>query len=129
MNKKSKTNNFLQKVGKLLRGNSKKNTAMKAKIVKKASKSIKAKAIRKIKVKAKIKTAKQRMKHAVKVRIMHRKHAAARRHAHIRVVKTVSVQVRPIVKKEIMMPEPWSRVEKFKKVKKENDWGYGGTSP
>ena len=41
-----------------------------------------------------------------------------------KIVKHVRVYAKATIRKEILMPEPWSRVEKYKKVKKEGAYGY-----
>ena len=59
-----------------------------------------------------------------KARLSSRKPRMVRRRIKVSVVRHVRVMTRPVIKKEIMMPEAWSRVEKYKKVKKDA-WGYG----
>ena len=39
------------------------------------------------------------------------------------VVARVRVYARPVTRREVMMPAPWSRVEKYKKVKKDSLYG------
>ncbi len=58
---------------------------------------------------------------AARARAARRRPVPARRHMRTYARQRHSMSIR----KEIMMPAPWSRVEKYKKVKKDNDYSSG----
>ena len=120
---KTKGNGFLRRLfsGSLSRKKSLSTAASAPKVRKKP-----AKAARKP-IRATLKARKLRLSAEKRHRIVAKKaramHSAV---GHTKVIVRATIR-KPIVRREIMMPAAWSRVEKYKKVKKDG-YGYGDYS-